>query len=69
MISRNKVIEALDNIRHPYKSIENKLDENHKGYIELMSEIKNRIDKLEFEWDKCLMQLPLMSIQILDYCT
>jgi len=39
--------EALDNIRHPYKSIENKLEEHYKGFIELVTEIKNRLDELE----------------------
>jgi hypothetical protein len=51
LLKLNQILpEALDNIRHPYKSIESKIDElseQLKQFIDLLTEISKRIDKLE----------------------
>lgn len=47
-LTLNQILpEALDNIRRPYKSIENKISEQYKAFIELFNDIRNRLDKLE----------------------
>jgi hypothetical protein len=51
-LTLNKILqEALDNIRHPYKSIENKISEQYEAFIELWTDIRNRLDKLESRSD------------------